>query len=105
MGAEDALAKVWDEAATDLDIDVENHGRRILVLGFGSEAGMLCECCETRDEEESLRKAAEEIGAGWSVLGDWYLTYDRESFVDALTDWGWFGKGDPPAWIKIPPAP
>ncbi len=27
-----------------------------------------------------------------------YGYFDREHFIDALNDWGWFGKGDPPDW-------
>lgn len=103
MDTVQALRESWRVAASDLDIRVEEVGDAVLVADFGSEAGMLCSIRETRAAQEELRRDAEERGAGWSALGASYLTYDRDVFIEALNDWGWFGEGAPPDWYTGEP--
>ena len=98
MEKTDALLAAWREAAKDLDIAVEELANRIHVVDFGSNAGMLCELAQTREDQLALRKDAEAMGAGYSGIGEWYLQYDRASYIEMLNDWGWTGEGDPPDW-------
>jgi hypothetical protein len=93
-----AVQQSWREAGTDLGIDVEVTGDGVLIPDFGSHAGMLCALRRTQDGWEELRREAEASGAGWSALGHGFLQYNREMFVDALNDWGWFGNGPAPTW-------
>jgi len=97
------LLRTWREAADDLGIEVEPFGDAVLVLGFGSAAGLLCAVPETREGELGLRRQAEARGAGWSVLGASYLSYDRHEFIAMLNDWGWCGDGAPPPWFTHEP--
>jgi hypothetical protein len=39
---------------------------------------------------------------GWSALGPAYRRYDRDTFIEAPNDWGWTGRGAPPAWYTGP---
>lgn len=59
---------------------------------------MLCAVCATEPEQRQLQKEAEERGMGWSALGESYLSYDRDLFVNTLNDWSWCGEVDPPSW-------
>jgi hypothetical protein len=97
------LLQAWQEAATDLEIDVRPRGDAVLVAEFGSDAGMLCAIPNSREGEDELRDRAESRGMGWSVLGPTYLRYDRDVFIDALNDWGWTGEGEPPSWYTGEP--
>jgi len=54
---------------------------------------MICALHRTRDGWEELRRMAESREAGWSALGHSFLQYDREVFIEALSDWGWCGDG------------
>ena len=95
----DAIQRSWLEAAADLGIEVEPVGDGVLVANFGSGAGMLCALRRTAPAWQALRRAAEARGAGWSALGHSYLSYDRDLFIETLSDWGWFGEGPPPDWL------
>ena len=30
----------------------------------------------------------------------YYDKYERESFIETLSDWGWIGKNEKPKWIN-----
>lgn len=100
MDETEAIQRSWQQAASDLDIEVEAVGDAVLVADFGSPSGMICALRRTRDEWEGLRRLAESRKAGWSALGHPFLRYDREVFIEALCDWGWCGDGAPPAWYR-----
>src|SRR5260370_15802155 len=94
-----ALAVAWLRAADDLVIEVvapyQLEGRFdfvALIRHFGSPNGMLV--LSSWGEEHAA--AAERCGFGYSCMDSpFYQTYDRELFVEALTDWTW--TGDPAA--------
>jgi hypothetical protein len=95
----EAVQRSWQEAAADLGIEVEVIGDAVLLPDFGSRVGMVCALRRTPDGWEALRHEAEARGdAAWSALGHGFLRYDREVFIDALKDWGWFGNGRAPDW-------
>jgi len=62
------LLRTWREAADDLGIEVEPFGDAVLVLGFGSAAGLLCGVLETREESSDcadrpkVHRHAERLG-------------------------------------------
>lgn len=92
------LLRAWREAAADLGIRVDSHMHMVRVFEFGSRAGMLCAVNGTPNGRESLTEAADALGSGRSELGSTYRTYNRDSFIEVLNDWGWTGDGTPPGW-------
>jgi hypothetical protein len=98
-----ALAGAWLRAADDLGLEVmvpyqlEGGFQFVaLVRHFGSPKGMLI----LASWDEGYAAAAERSGFGYSCMDSpFYETYDRQLFVDVLTDWTWMG--DPatrPTW-------
>ena len=98
--AGEQLAAAWRQAADDLGIAVEVRGDDVWVADFGSEAGMLV---SMTGPVEELASRASKYRCGWSALGDIYMEYSREPFVDALNDWGWYGSGPAPSWYSAEP--
>jgi hypothetical protein len=90
--------EAWQAAAAELGISVEFRDDAVVVRDFGSDRGMLCAIRSGAAEVEGLRLDAEREGMGWSALGPEWHNYDRAVFVEAFSDWGWTGAGDPPAW-------
>jgi hypothetical protein len=97
------LASAWRRAADDLGIEVvvpyrldERFVFVALVRNFGSPNGMLV----LAEWDEKSAAAAEQQGFGFSCMDSpFYEKYDRQLFVDVLSDWTW--TGDPeqtPAW-------
>jgi hypothetical protein len=98
----DRVSRAWRDAAADLGIrvtapytetDGSSHPIEFLALvhDFGSPRGTLV---------TSMHAPRPQV-SGYFVSGvnpGLYATYDRQSFVDALEDWGWYGEGSPPAW-------
>jgi hypothetical protein len=39
---------------------------------------------------------------GFTELDGGYDEYDRDTFIEALYDWGWTGEGSPPPWYAEP---
>jgi len=100
-----AVASAWRRAADDLGIEVvtpywldDGFEFVALVRNFGSPNGMLV--LASWDERHAA--AAEQRGFGCSCMDSpLYETYDRQLFVEALTDWTW--TGDParrPDWCN-----
>ena len=69
-----------------------------LLPEFGSEHGMLV--IVDRDYAAAMR-LAQQHHFGFSILDD-DPTYDRDSFVDMLCDWGWTGSQPQPVWYVEP---
>ncbi len=93
------LAAAWLRAADDLGVEIMAPYRLedrfefvALIRHFGSPNGMLVLACW----DEECAAAAERRGFGYSCTDSpFYQKYDREVFVEALTDWGW--TNDPAA--------
>jgi len=96
------IANLWQEAARDLGITVITPyvipGRSeeyiALVKDFGGPKGCLLLSVEAGKE---LTDLARREGYYWTQLGHSYSKYDRQSYIDALDDMGWYG--DP---VKVP---
>lgn len=106
-------AEAWLEASRDLGIRyvhpftvTTSDGRELTTTGgylpdFGGPLGTVLltrfdpeELCELFDE------AIEERGYYSSGLNpNCYEPYRRDVYIEALDDWGWFGKEPPPAWF------
>jgi len=69
-----------------------------LLPEFGSEHGMLI---IVDSDYTAAMHLAQEQHFGFSVLSD-EPTYDRDSFVDMLCDWGWTSDQPRPAWYVEP---
>ena len=53
---------------------------------------------------EPWASVATKQGFGYSCLGSSYESYDRDSFIATLDDWGWAPKNrPPPAWYSGQP--
>jgi hypothetical protein len=104
------LSNAWRDARDDLGIRVvapfsialpngpiqaEAH-----VLDFGSPSGAIA-----MSFSNPFAKDVDLSSRYWrSLLGKTYRTYRRESFVEMLNDWGWFGaKDQAPAWYTGAP--
>ena len=92
------LIEAWKEASKELGIEIETpfflqmDGRVIkydlLIKNFGSKNGTLILTTNETNEYE----IAEKLGFYYSALNPYhYSKYDKELFIDTLTDWGYFG--------------
>jgi hypothetical protein len=99
----------WINASKDLGIefiqpyfftgiDGENYKVTGLLPEFGSGKGTII--ISRKDGERADLMAELTNDYFMSALNPtYYDKYNRELFVDTLSDWGWIGKGDPPEWI------
>jgi len=102
------IADAWLVASADLGIQVtipfalpretgEQVPYLLLIHSFGSKLGTVI--TTTSDDFEDGFEVAELHGYYASGLNPLhYSKYDRDTFVGALTDWGWFGASPPPSW-------
>jgi hypothetical protein len=108
MSLENAIL-AWLEAADDLKIKIQypfalttadNRTIRydLLIEHFGSELGTLI----LSTDNMKAFKTAEEFGYYCSAIDpESYSTYDRETFIDTLNDWGYFGEiSNTPKWYS-----
>lgn len=101
------VKRAWLDAAADLGIAVDVAelpsvpGAVAVVPGFGAPAGAVVAFVD--DAPVGFEGAAKRHGLYWSKLGNSYLRYERELFIDTLNDWGWFGDGSPPDWYTGQP--
>src|SRR5215471_18844373 len=97
------ISEAWRQAAADLRIRVtapitvevrlrEAAEFRALVHDFGGPMGTLV--CSMDDS--SPRRFGDYFVS--AVNPEVYQHYDRQTFVDALEVWGWFGEDAPPTW-------
>lgn len=106
----DTEAKVvaaWKEAATDLGFEFTSpfvvtlpdgscHEHLGLVHRFGRRIGALISV-----HHEPSEKTPRPVGDDyfWSILGPIYKRYERQSFIDTLDDWQFFGpQSERPDW-------
>lgn len=98
------LGQMWLEAGADLGFRVTapftlmtRAGRSFIfdavVHDFGSSRGMLL--MEQWNAEKG--KAAADHGYGYSCMNAG--SYDRESTIEVLRDWGWSSSGKAPSWL------
>jgi hypothetical protein len=105
------IIKAWEEAASDLGLEIEapfylntDAGQikfALLVKYFGSPKGTLIEELDNRFEID-FDDITQQYGYYGSFLNPaTYERYDRDLFIEALTDWGFFGSpASPPAWYE-----
>ena len=100
------MASAWREAAADLGIRFESPfamqygGADYWCSGwlpdFGGPTGAIIAC---RHSVDAVLDVADSLNFYASGLSPYYYeVYDRDSFVETLNDWGWFG--DP---LAVPP--
>jgi hypothetical protein len=103
------MAKAWLEASRDLGFEFvspfalrSNDGRTVNVCGwlphFGSVNGTIISSRSDPDEADELAEAQGYYTSG--LAPRYYETYDRQRFMETLSEWGWFGPPDArPAWV------
>lgn len=107
-GLEQRLVAQWQRAAEDLDIRVtapvelrDASGQpftcEAFVHDFGSPSGAVVVSPKT--ERRVRTSIADDL---WVSGSERRLAgYDRTHFINALLDWGWFGKaGKEPSWYS-----
>src|SRR5262249_44544122 len=99
----------WKEAAADLGIQFTSpfavtlsDGRRCEHLGlvhhFGRRIGTLIAVLN-EPSERIQRPAGDDYY--WTILGPSYASYHRQSFIDTLDDWQFFGReNERPGWYS-----
>jgi hypothetical protein len=109
------FAEIWREAAADLGLEIVAPCRlvmpdkstlefHVLLKNFGYENGILL-----GDDYENARPYKEHLlstGYAYSFFGPYAdsETYDRESVMETLADWGWSGPAaEKPDWLPPPP--
>jgi hypothetical protein len=112
MGAADRssqLVLAWRNAARDLGFEMTapalltlNDGSPLsslaLIHGFGRRIGTLIFPINDAPAKVSMLN---ELDYFRSELGDSYLSYDRQLFVDTLNDWGYYGAPhNRPEWYS-----
>jgi hypothetical protein len=106
------MIEAWKKAAEDLNLEIKTPfylnagmGRKkyaLLIKRFGSAKGTLVmeldDSFETGDADLPRK-----CGYYCSFLNPLcYRIYDRENFVEVLTDWGFFGLPDErPGWLAV----
>ena len=101
------IAAAWRAAAADLGIRVtapatlRTAGGRALevaaiVHDFGGPAGTVACPAPELDAVRAAARAGKHFLSGLNP--ELYRAYERQTFVEALEDWGWYGAGEPPAW-------
>jgi len=105
------IARAWIEASTDLGLKVitpfsielhDNEAREFIALieDFGSSKGTLV-CLPEEWDDLGYACLAEEHEYYCSGLYKTYEHYKRESFIETLVDWGWFGDHErKPSWLE-----
>ncbi len=102
------MTEVWRQASQDLGFafvapfTLKDGQETLAYLGlvpqFGSPKGMLI--IVGLDAERHGRVAIQH-GYGYSCFSDHSDAYNREDFVDILSDWGWSGSPESaPSWIS-----
>jgi hypothetical protein len=103
-----ALQLAWEQAAEDLDIRVITEGARALdpfrdgSSGGRSHHGPRRWDAHLRALRPTARRVISERAQGFTELSSGYDGYDRDTFIEALCDWGWTGEGSSPSWYAAP---
>jgi hypothetical protein len=103
------MARSWLDARDDLGIRVIHpfrfralSGEEVETVGvylpdFGSPDGMLLLCRFDSDRVHELADETPFCSSGLSL--NFYEPYNRERFMKALSDWGWYGPAEEkPTW-------
>jgi len=105
-------AEMWGAAANDLQFCIVAPftltlpsgaavEAEVLVIGFGASNGML-----VFSEPAVIKEHGDEIvssGYGYSVFDPpgAHEEYDRDDYVEMLSDWGWSGTPESkPSWLR-----
>jgi hypothetical protein len=102
-------SRVWSEAAVDLGVKFVSpykfigiNGKEYEVDGllpeFGFGKGVLITSRHTNEDAVLMAEESNE----YMIPGlnpTYYETYDRQHFIETLSDWGWIGHGNKPNWI------
>jgi len=103
------MITAWKKAALDLGLEIEtpfcmdtDAGQiefTLLIKYFGSSKGTLIQTLNTFDLDDNT---PERYGYYCSFLNPiHYKDYDREIFIETLTDWGFFGQCEnKPVWYN-----
>jgi hypothetical protein len=70
MDETNAIQQSWQQAASDLGIEVETLGNTVLVANFGRPAGMICALRRTRTVGKSFgawQRAARQVRLHWGI--------------------------------------
>lgn len=104
------VVKAWQEAADDLNIEIQSPFTllttnndltfQLLIKNFGSKLGTLTLSTDDMTDFNTPKK----YGFYCSALNPLaYDKYDREHFIETLTDWGYYGNAaDKPDWYEGP---
>jgi hypothetical protein len=107
VAVNEQVAAAWRQASIDLGVRVEAPFRRQADDGTVIEGEVYLPDFATHDggyglwrENVAAFHAVRAQGAWASLLYDGYLAYDRQRFIETLSDWGWHGAEDrSPAWL------
>jgi hypothetical protein len=111
----EAIRDAWRVAAKDLGVrlttgdhwEIDSAGNRRLVIvvvpDFGDTRGMAI--FDEPIHDAAFADALVAKGLGYTWLSAQYGVYNRATFVEALTDWGWTGAGSPPEWYRADGVP
>ena len=99
----------WEKAASDLSIEVLipfdlrgegiNLVAEVLVKNFGGEKGTLV--FKDFDEIRMNHPQLVQLGYGWSILEAASPNYNREVFIEMLSEWEWTGEeAGKPDWVE-----
>ena len=103
------MAQAWLDARDDLQIRVVHPFRLVAASGqeaetvgvylpdFGCPRGTVLLCRLDTDELSELLDTTEYFSSGLNPR--YFEPYRRKRFVQALSDWGWYGSPDAtPGW-------
>jgi hypothetical protein len=102
--------QAWAEAALALGVEVRlnyyspqlERPVAIFLPHFGGPQGMVIEPILPPhfEKDSALAGSAKEVGLFCSFMNaNEYAVFDSPRFIEALSDWGYFGKEAKPAWM------
>jgi hypothetical protein len=105
-----STAQAWLDAHDDLEIRVihpfqvisssgeEAETVDVFLPDFGCSAGMLLTCRFDSDHLDDIADDTKHRLSGLNPLS--YEPYQRDMYVQTLSDWGWYGPpGKTPSWF------
>jgi hypothetical protein len=105
-----AITQAWLAASENLGIRVSapyavqvggvSYVFEAFIRDFGAPGGTLVVALDSGSP--AVRAASAKVGAFYSELSlAAYGEYDRQLFIETLSDWGWFGGPvDTPSWLR-----
>jgi len=106
----DRSKRAWTEASEDLGIKfiapyrfTAANGEIFEAAGllpqFGTGKGVLIIDQKTDDEAIAIAEQSGEYFLS-ALSPRYYYNYNRELFIETLSEWGWIGEGDAPEWLQ-----